>query len=257
VIAVRHNVFFTFAICILAPVTAQPMSPGASSGKLVARVPFVGCKSDGQTGPLPAPSGDSQAVAIAAEMAHRMAYYKAEHGFGVLAPRGWYCFATYGSNGDVLYVSPRPIDSANLFSSTWSGFRGPVIQIAHEYGDTSGRFGVARMIARVFPAHQAFVSKVIGEGIELAAAFPAGPYPRDKLTYRSKEIAEYQTPAQADGLGTNSRLHKNSSPTSGLAILMGPNPDLLFLAVRLPRGSSNLAPAIIRQVEREAEDLQQ
>jgi hypothetical protein len=87
------------------------------------RIPFVGCKSDGQTGPFEAPKGESRVVAINAEAANRFAYYKSAQTLGVLAPRGWYCFGTYGSSGSTLYVSPEPINSANLFSSNWRGVR--------------------------------------------------------------------------------------------------------------------------------------
>ena len=39
-------------------------------------------------------------------------------------PRGWHCFATYGSNGGNLYVSPDPISATLLFWSDWKGFTG-------------------------------------------------------------------------------------------------------------------------------------
>jgi hypothetical protein len=67
-------------------------------------------------------------------------------------------------------------------------------------------------IARVFPAHRAFVRKVIAEGIEPTSDFPFGPYPNDKLTYKNKEMVEYETPAHKDGLGTQSRLQKSYWP---------------------------------------------
>jgi hypothetical protein len=126
------------------------------------------------------------------------------------------------------------------------------IQITREDGDTSGRFGVARMIARVFPAHKAFVTRVIEE--DRAGRLQSGPYPRDKLAYKNNEIVEYQTPAQTDGLGTNSRLQKNRNPIRGSAILVGNAPDLQFLAICLSPELSGLASAIIRRAERDAAD---
>ncbi|HVN17333.1 MAG TPA: hypothetical protein VMU05_01125 [Dongiaceae bacterium] len=96
-------------------------------------------------------------MAISAGAAERLAYYKAEYGVGVLAPRGWHCFGTYGSNGATLYVSPDPINAADLLSTSWKGFAGPAIQISVAEGGTSGRFEVAKTIARVFPKHKAFV----------------------------------------------------------------------------------------------------
>jgi len=195
-------------------------------------------------------------VHIPREAAQQLAFYKAEQGFGVLAPRGWYCFATYGSNGGSLFVSPQPIDGNTLFSDTWKGFTGPVIQLSGEEGDTSGRFGVARIIARVFPSHRAFVHKVISDGFGSANDFPSGPYPKDKLLYKSKELVEYQTPPQTEGLGTQSRLLKNADPIRGAAILVGlkeeGEPSLLLLASRLPSEMTNFTSAIIQQTEYDA-----
>jgi hypothetical protein len=139
-----------------------------------------------------------------------------------------------------LYVSPQSIDAAALFSTSWKGLTGPVIQMSVEYGGTSGRFGVAQTIARVFPAHRAFVRKVIAEGKESASDFPLGPYPNDKLTYKNKETVEYETPAHRDGLGTQSRLQKNGDPIRGVAILVGADTNLLFLATRLPSEMNDL-----------------
>jgi hypothetical protein len=189
---------------------------------------------------------------IPAKEAQQLAFYKSKEGFGVLAPRGWLCFGVYGSNGSALYVSRQEIVSANLLSSGWNGFSGPVVEIAENSGDTSGRFTVARVIARLFPAHRAFVENVIGEGIEPASSFPFGPFPKDKLNYRSKVMVEYETPANTEGLGTTSRLKKNGQPITGVAILIGETPDLLILSVRLPPNLTDLSSAILQQVEKRA-----
>jgi hypothetical protein len=172
--------------------------------------------------------------------------------YALLAPVGWHCFGTYGSNGSNLYLSPQPIDATIVFSDNWKGFTGPVIQISGEEGGTSGRYGVASMIARVFPTHSAFVRSVIASGLAEANDFPAGPYPKDQLVYKSKEVVEYQTPAQTDGLGTQSRLQKNADPIRGVAILVGNQhePSLVFLAARLPLEMEPLTSIIIQQVER-------
>lgn len=146
------------------------------------------------------------------------------------------------------------IDSKLVFSEKWKGFSGPVVQISDSLGGTSGRFEVASIIARVFPSHKAFVRRVIAEGIETAADFPSGPYPKDKLRYRSKEILEFETPPQTEGLGTRSRLQKSDTGITGVEILLGPNEelDLISLSVRLPQASEDLTRAIIQQTEHEA-----
>ena len=241
---------------IVVVVCADPLllaqSKTTPASKAPVRVPFVGCKSDGQVGPVKAPIGESKFVALTPDVSNRLAYYESAQKIAVLAPRGWYCFGTYGSNGESLFVSPQEFNTTDLFSANWSGFAGSVIQITREYGDTSGRFGVADAIARVFPTHKAFVDAIIKEGIEPASSFTSGPYPADKLVYKNKEVVEYETPAQKDGLGTNSRLRKNEAPISGVAILKGQTPDLLFLAARLPPDLTDLTSAIIQQVERDA-----
>ncbi|MGO9438183.1 MAG: hypothetical protein ACLP00_28260 [Terracidiphilus sp.] len=216
-----------------------------------AEVPFVGCKSDGQVGPQDAPIGKPKTIAISPQLAQRVAYYKASDGEGVLGPRGWYCFGTYGSSGSNLYVTPMPLKSADLFSNSWKGISSFGIQISVSNGDTSGRFEVAQIIARVFPAHSAFVRRVIAEGVEPSTSFPYGPYPADKLTYKSKETVEYITPPNTEGLGTKSFLIKDADPIDGVAILTGEELSLTHLSVRLSPEMSDLLPVIIRQVEQD------
>jgi len=63
---------------------------------------------------------------------------------------------------------------------------------------------------------------------------------------------EYETPANKDGRGTQLRLQKNADPIRGIAILVGKDPDLIFLAIRVPSEMSGLTPVIVQQVEREA-----
>jgi hypothetical protein len=151
-----------------------------------------------------------------------------------------------------LYVTPEPIESAALFSSEWKGFSGQAIQVSVSIGDTSGRFSVARTIARVFPDHKQFVQDVVAEGIEPASSFPSGPYPADRLTYRNKKVVEFETPPHLEGLGTSSMLRANSSPIRGVAILLGKEPSLVQASVRLSAESQNLIRTIVRQIEREA-----
>lgn len=209
-------------------------------------------------GPLDAPAGQvPPALKLSVAAAQRLAYYKAENGIGVLAPRGWHCFSTYGSNGSSLFVSPEAINAATLFSAEWKGFAGPAIQISVADGGTSGRFQVAKVIARVFPDRRQFVRDVIAEGIEPAASFPAGRYPQDKLTYRSKSIVEFETPANAEGLGTASRLQSSSNPIRGVAILLSADDtSLIQLSARLPEQDRDLTTAILQQVEIEATAVQ-
>ena len=239
-------------------VSVLPQTKPAQTTAQVAavQVPFVGCASDGQAGPLAVPTDKSEAVAIPAALAQRLAYYKGGTGAGVLAPRGWHCFLQYGSDGGNLFVSPDPIDSTTVMSMDWKGFTGNAIELSVMLGGTSGRFEVAQIIARVFPAYKAFAQSVIAEGIEPASSFPFGPYPTDKLTYKGNNVVEFVTPANAQGLGTCSRLQANSSPIDGVAVLVGgganQDTNLVQLSARLSATESDLIPAIVGQREKEA-----
>ena len=245
----------TISLCLVSGSIGRTQSKFSSrAGEITSSVPFVGCEADGQTGPTKAPPGASKRVVISTDAAGNLAYYKSEQGLGILAPRGWNCFGVYGSNGYALYVSPEPLSASVVFSNSWKGFTGPAIRLYVESGDTSGRFAVARVIARVFPSRKSFVDGVIAEGIEPASSFPYGPYPADKLKYRNQNTVEYETPANSEGLGTYSRLQKSSDQINGVAILVGETPDLLHLAVRLAPSQSALATPIILQLEAEAKN---
>jgi hypothetical protein len=241
---------------LLAWAESRPLTPLATTSleQIGAPVPFVGCKSDGQLGPEDAPTEKSIRLPIATEIAQRLAYYKSERSLPVLAPREWHCFGTYGSAGATLYVSPQAIDRSQVFSTSWAGLTGPAIEVDYVYGGTSGRFGVAQVIARVFPTRKAFAEKVIKEQREIAPEFslPFVPYPNDKLIYRSSSAVEYETPADTEGLGTLSSLKKGRDPIRGVAILVGDTPDLVQLSMRLPTSFADLTDAIIQQLERDA-----
>jgi hypothetical protein len=230
---------------------AQPQKPAVP----LMKVPLIGCIADGQTGPVKAPTSGVKLLAIPPHAAERLAWYQGPDdvgSMGVLGPRGWHCFEAYGSSGATLYLSPESLSADELiFRHDWKGFQGPAIQISIHYGDTSGRFEVAKVIARVFPAHLEFTRKVKAEGLAPASDFPTGAFPNDKLTYRNGETVEFETPSNMEGLGTMSGLLKNSEPIRGVAILTGQEANLLQLSVRLPTNSADIVHAIIQQTEQE------
>jgi hypothetical protein len=203
-------------------------------------VPFVGCKSEGQADPIDAPSGTSVSVRISTGTAPKLAFYKSEVTAGVLAPRGWYCLGIYGSGGADLLVSPEPIDTAKLFSS-------PAVSLEYSSGGGSGAIRVAEIIARAFPAWRWFADQFYREFDQTP---PSGPYPKDRLIYKSKTMVEYETPARTDGLGTDRLIMKGGSQIDGVAILVGKTPGLVLLSVRLSGNLAKLTPEIVRQVER-------
>ena len=214
-----------------------------ASGVEAAPVPFVGCPSDGQQGPQPPPPR-RRTPDVAPSAASRLAYYVTFDEIGVLAPRGWHCFGTEGSNGTGLIVAPRPLDWETVTSGTLTG---PVIRLQQTSGETSGRFEVAEVAARVFPAARLFVADVEHEGL-LDKPFKRGPYPADRRRYRGAYQLLYTTPAHAKGLGTRMSLAPESLPIDGVEWLH-PNDgmDLTSLAVRLPPGLRPLVAEIIGQ----------
>ena len=236
------------ALCAQSSLVAQEKA--ASTRHIGGSVPFVGCISDGPSDPREAPKGTNTAVPIIRKAAESLAYYATGTGLGALAPRGWYCYGMYGSGGDSLYVGPQPIDGS-MFSIGRGGFTGPMIEISHTFSNNGQRSHVAEIISRAFPAYMAFATRLEDAGLGRRLKFD--PYPKGALIYRSNTVVEYRTPAQADGLGTHSWLKKNGSPIEGVAMLVGPTPDLLLLSVRLPPELSGLTPVIIRQFERDAE----
>ena len=235
-------------VCSQRSLVAQEKA--ASAQQTGVSVPFVGCISDGPSDPREAPKGTNASVPITTRAAQILAYYRSPDGLGVLAPRGWHCYGIYGSGGDSLYVGPQPIDGS-MFSIGRSGFAGPMIEISHIFSNNGERSHVAEIISRAFPAYMAFATKLEDAGLGRPLKFD--PYPKDALTYRSNRVVEYKTPAQADGLGTYSWLKKVGSPIEGVAMLVGPTPDLQLLSVRLPPELNGLTPIIIRQFERDAE----
>ena len=124
-------------------------------------------------------------------------------------------------------------------------------------GENSGRYEIAELIARVFPAYRQFARRVWED---LDSPLPSGPYPKDTLTYRGNSIVEFRTPAHTEGLGNfHSLLGTTDLPITGTAILLIDSthptinvPHLLLLSVRFPRDLARLAPTIVHDVERNA-----
>ncbi|ADW71603.1 hypothetical protein [Granulicella tundricola] len=219
-------------------------------------VPYIGCSGDGQTGPYLAKTGSPKPVNLPPAVAAQLAWYEysgdAGH-FGTLGPRGWNCFATIGSDGWTLYVAPEVLDGPKLLEhKKWKGFTGPAIQFSGSDGETSGRFEVAKVVARVFPAHRGYARKIIAEGFGSPSDYPFGAFLSDQLNYKSKELVEFTTPAHRRGLGTMSWLLPSDQPITGFALLsIGSDVDteLMQLSFRLPPSLSFLASTLIKQGE--------
>jgi hypothetical protein len=236
-----------------ATVYGQSTGDGTKRPIKTVSIPLVGCPSFGQIEVLEAPKGTSEPVPIKEQEGQALAYYKSADGISILAPRGWYCQGASGSGGAALFLGPSPIINS---SAGWEGLGGAAMEVNDISGENSGRYEIAELIARVFPAYRSFARRVW----DLDSSLPSGPYPKDTLTYRGNAVVEYRTPPQTEGLGTfTSLLGKNDLPIAGAAILLidpsspvGDIPHLMLLSVRFPPDLARLAPVIIRYAEREA-----
>lgn len=233
--------------------------PGVHKSKqqlTMASIPFVRCPTFGQVETYDAPTGTSQSVPLSKEDAQSLAYYKSADGISVLAPRGWYCQGASGSGGASLYLGPEPI---TYTPSSWKGLDGAAIEVNHINGENSGRYDIATVIARVFPAYRWFGREVWAFDTPL----PASPFPKDRLVYRSNAVVEYRTPPHTEGLGNfESYLGKNGLAISGTAILLigAPRavnnvPHVILLSVRVGPDLEHLTPTIIQYAERERGSL--
>lgn len=214
----------------------------------------IGCPSEGQMGPQPAPSSKiTLSMPIADSVAKQLAYYYHDEkrlSSGVLAPRGWHCLMIYGSSGEYLIITPQ---SFAFPTDQNSSIPGPGIELAISLGGTSGRMQVAPIAARLFPQAKKFVAGVSAflKDIGSPYRFATGSWPQDRIKRIRQDIVEYVTPAGAEGLGTQSWLKKGEA-IRGVAILTAGNePDLTLLSVRVPPDMAALAPVIIRQAERD------
>lgn len=232
------------ACIVLLSMRSIAQSPKVEVAEPLVHAQFVGCAADGQVGPVPAPNAPEKPVLIRASMAKKLTYYKSSVSLGVLAPQGWYCFATYGSSGSYLFVAPKPIRDF-----PGDKFDGSIVELQNVDGETSGRFTVAQVVARVFPAHRQFVQNVIEMFDFFADKVTYSPFPDDRLTYRNNRVVEYKTGAYAQGLGTMSWLAPNGRSIMGVAILKDGPPHLLLLSARLPDGLDSLTPEIVKVVE--------
>lgn len=210
-------------------------------------VPFVSCKSDGQTGPASGPNGNPKPVKFDQATAAKLAYYQGTLTEGVLAPRGWYCFGLYGAHGSTLFVTPQPHEEKFYYEK----IDGPIITISMTSGDTGGRFAVARVVAHIFPAHKDYVEKIIKEGIEPLSNFPYGIFPNDKLTYLDDRNVEYETPKNSQGIGTFISLSADNLSIKGAAMLVNDDFDLVTINIKLPEEMAAFSNEILHYAETE------
>lgn len=210
-------------------------------------VPSVGCETDGQQGRQPAPDTLDKHETLYTP-AQDLAWYQSQE-LGVLAPRGWHCFALSGSNGGALFVTPEP-HGEDLFKDD-QPLTGPIVISRYSLSGTSGRFEVARMAARLFPSRKAFVEGVLAEEGVDRKDYPFGPWKTDKLTRPWPMGVRVVTPAGKAGAAVADRMGPGDLPAEGL-IYMDAEDDLYAVSVRLPADKAGLADAILFDAENSA-----
>ncbi len=210
--------------------------PGGNAPALhSAEVPVVGCPIDGQTGLTKAPRTPQTTRALLPPgMGPALAYYttSAQATEGVLAPRGWSCRGSDGSYGASLFVFPA--DAAEDPRS--EAFHGPLVRRSFANGETSGRFAVARVAARVFPQARTFAAGVRDEEHDNPGTYIFQPWPSDRIERLSRAVISYTTPAGAEGLGRDGHSPFGREAVRCVVVLhdeaAGP-PHLLTLDVQL------------------------
>jgi hypothetical protein len=208
----RRAALFGIALALVLPVGAKPQSRLQS-------IPFVECPADGQAGPIYAPRGVANTATFDEILATKVAFYKGEHAPGVFAPRNWNCRAWYGSSGGTLVVTPTPISPPYFPTPT---FNDHAVVASHYFGGTSGRFLVSSYVEKLFP------SRVAG---------------------KPNLIAEFVTPANEQGLGTQNYLVPSQDAVNGIAALdeaVQDGPDLRLVRVRLGASERELESAILQ-----------
>ncbi|HEX2764085.1 MAG TPA: hypothetical protein VHM92_09645 [Allosphingosinicella sp.] len=222
-------------------------APAAGPRTESVAVPFVGCAADGQVGPVDAPASGI-APSVPPDVAPQLAYYASEHA-GVLAPRGWQCFALIGSNGSFLAVAPRPLASDDLLGEPHP-LKGPAVLYSRSDGGTSGRWAAVEAAARYFPERRGLIDRLHGMDL-LPEGLRNRPYPADRIRRLDSNTIAFTTPPGARGEGTEGRLGPTRDSVEGLVILVPAGedfPDTVEVEVRLPDRRERLAQAILGEV---------
>jgi hypothetical protein len=214
-------------------------------------VPAIGCPQDGQVGPQDAPAlPKTVSVTVPAGMGRFLAFYSVSEGIesGILAPKGWDCFGTYGSDGNTLYVVPNRL-GGDILDRSEKVKNGPAVTKRISIGGTSGRFNVAKIGGRIFPSARAFALRVRKEGLDDPKEYVFTRWPADRIVRLSEFAASYMTPPRANGLGTAFGLEPEREPVFGLVFLTdieerNDGPLLEGISVRLDQDNRQLYPAI-------------
>ena len=214
---------------------------------------FIGCASEGMSGPVAAPTPANAGIPmpmLPAPVARTLSYYVSAGELAVLAPSGWHCIQIYGSGGADLFVTPVPHTPDELYADH-APLAGPAVQLEWMNGCTAGRDQVAQVAARLFPTRPDLVRTAVENDPDSAARFPHGPYRTDSVVRHGPVDVEYVTSPGHRGVGTDGRLAVGDTAIGGAAVLTAEG-NVVKVAVRLPPSLAWLAQPIIAQVHAEA-----
>jgi hypothetical protein len=146
-----------------------------------------------------------------------------------------------------LLVRPEPFPDGEIVRNYQQGSSDFAIEISLRDGETSGRFDVTTLIARVFPRFRSFAKEVREADSDLNLKFPSGPF---------------MAAAGRKGLGAEfSMLRPSAAPISGVAMLVGEDlqnvSSALVIFTRLPAALRHPAPVIMAEAERESRRKQE
>jgi hypothetical protein len=219
-------------------------APGMSITSLAeTQVPGAPCLTTGMTGETSLPNlSTAITLKVPAQLAGKLAYYKGTGAKGVLGPRGWTCRQYFGSSGSLLKIAPTggAFEEDAKYESSIK-YPGELIERTLSIGDTSGRYEVARVAARIFPIVNDFVNRVREQGITDTSV---DSLPGDTYFYLSPTVAAFRTEQDNEGIAGKA----TGAPILGLAYLTqepGQAPDLTLLKARLGSANGDLVPIIL------------
>ena len=176
----RIIVFFALALAAL-PAFAQPVTAAST-------IPFVGCPSDSDGGPI-TPTGEPIIANIPEDIANKLALYVNVFNLAVLAPRGWKC-----SGGQAVVDN-----SISIYPPSSSPHNTSVISIAH----VAYTNRIPNKYVLYFPTimtMKAALNEAAGWG-QTPDQYIIKRYLSDRITYIDKTTIEFMTPANHVGLG--------------------------------------------------------
>jgi hypothetical protein len=150
-----------------------------------------------------------------------------------------------------LLITPDLLDSAP--GSAWPPkTSGEVVELSFDSGENSGRYDVAKYALLFFPHNQTAATFIQGVNELLDVKISQRslqPFAKDSIRPISGNVAEFVTPRNTTGFGTERYLQPSSEPITGIAFLdqsslYGLN--FVTLRVRLKAADSRLQSALLR-----------